>query len=568
MLENRHLIVLLALLMAAPSCNDKEKPDPRAIEPDFYCPGGLACPDDGSDVLMAGAAKAAITPEIIDTITDVDENGDFEPHPMGEDIWHDNNENGEWDFIWLAGYGTKRPANEVHDDIWARTVVLRWKSTTVAIVSLDLVGYFIDDVMDIRDSVADLDIDFVIVHATHDHEAPDVIGIWGFDETTPGWDEDYFELVRGAAEDTIREAYDAMVPAKAAFGTSVPAHPEHGLCNTVIDGRDPYIINEVLTTIRFIDAADDATIATLVNWASHPESADDHTHFITSDWPHYMREGVENGIHKGDTDMDGVGGITILISGALGGQIGHPHKTNCKDLEGNVIGPGDVEDIFDRVQCIGDNLAVHALEAISSEGEPTDACPIELRVKQLELVVENYGFHSAIINNLLHIHRRDYGFDRTRPIRDDNLPHFLTEVSWLRIGPAQAIILGGELSPEIAIGGYDGSHTPECAYTFRGIDRDTLCKPDNPNPPDMSQAPGPPYLFDFLADLDAQYPMIWGTTNDMLGYMLPAFDYELAERGAYIEEAPGDHYEETNSVGPEAWPEMERHIVGILVWKE
>ncbi|MFH1438238.1 MAG: hypothetical protein ABIJ56_21195, partial [Pseudomonadota bacterium] len=158
MLDNRHLIVLLALLPAAPSCNDKEKPDPRAVEPDFYCPGGPGCLDDGTDVLMAGAAKAAITPEIIDTITDVDENGDFEPHPMGEDIWHDNNENGEWDFVWLAGYGTKRPANEVHDDIWARTVVLRWKSTTVAIVSLDLVGYFIDDVMDIRDSVADLDI--------------------------------------------------------------------------------------------------------------------------------------------------------------------------------------------------------------------------------------------------------------------------------------------------------------------------------------------------------------------------------------------------------------------------
>ncbi|MFH1438420.1 MAG: hypothetical protein ABIJ56_22110, partial [Pseudomonadota bacterium] len=176
----RMLMMLAVAPAASPSCNDgSKKVDPRAIEPDYYCPGSSTCrDDDGDSVLMAGAAMATINPTIVDTIDDVDEDGFFEPPPLGDDVWHDNNENGEWDFTWIAGYDYDRPANDIHDDLWARTVVLQWESTAIAIVSVDLAGIFLDDVMDIREQVADLEIDFVVVHATHDHEAPDVIGYW------------------------------------------------------------------------------------------------------------------------------------------------------------------------------------------------------------------------------------------------------------------------------------------------------------------------------------------------------------------------------------------------------
>ena len=554
------------------SCDGKsEEPDPRAIEPDEMCPGMASCLDEGEELLMAGAAKATITPDLSDkdTMEDVNDNGDFEPPPIGDDVWHDNNENGEWDFVWIAGYGMARPANDVHDDLWARTVVLRWKSTTIAVVALDLVGYFWDDAEDIRDDVADLGIDFVIVHGTHDHEAPDVIGIWGFNEMMAGWDQDYIDMVRQKAAGSIRDAYDNMVPATAAFSAGVPAHPDRGVCNVCLDGRDPFVIIENLTTIRFIDAADESTIATLINWAGHPESAGSDNHSITADYPYYVREGIEKGVHRGTADMDGVGGIAIFIQGALGSQIGCPGDVECEDLEGNVWVEGRKD--FGKVQCIGENIAVGALEAMKNESEPTEICPIEFRKKYVDLVVENYGYHAMILNDVFHIHRRDdYGFDRTRPIREGNWPHFETEVSWVRIGPAQAILIPGELTPELAVGGYDGSHTPECAYDWV-IEQGTLSRADNPNPPDLTLAPGPPYLFDFLTDPaqagnEAAYPMIWGLTNDFLGYFVPPYNYELAHPGAYIEEAPGDHYEETNSVGPAGWPEMERNLIGIMVY--
>jgi hypothetical protein len=43
---------------------------------------------------------------------------------------------------------------------------------------------------------------------------------------------------------------------------------------------------------------------------------------------------------------------------------------------------------------------------------------------------------------------------------------------------------------------------------------------------------------------------IIGLGNDELGYIIPEYNYVLSERVPYIEEAEGDHYEETNSLGP------------------
>ena len=61
-------------------------------------------------------------------------------------VLDEGEEDGEFQAAWLAGFQNGRPANSVHDDIWSRTVVLRQGDTTVALVSLDVVGFFYDDV--------------------------------------------------------------------------------------------------------------------------------------------------------------------------------------------------------------------------------------------------------------------------------------------------------------------------------------------------------------------------------------------------------------------------------------
>ena len=52
-------------------------------------------------ILQIGIAKLPITPEIVDTWTDVDGNARYEPDKG--DTYTDNNGNGEFDAYWLAG---------------------------------------------------------------------------------------------------------------------------------------------------------------------------------------------------------------------------------------------------------------------------------------------------------------------------------------------------------------------------------------------------------------------------------------------------------------------------------
>ena len=63
---------------------------------------------------------------------------------------------GTFDAIWLAGYNSARPANFVHDDIWARTLFLSQGDVDVALVSVDLVGFFWSDVELLRERLANL----------------------------------------------------------------------------------------------------------------------------------------------------------------------------------------------------------------------------------------------------------------------------------------------------------------------------------------------------------------------------------------------------------------------------
>jgi hypothetical protein len=88
----------------------------------------------------AGFAAVSISPEIIDTWNDAD--GDAKYDPDKGDTFNDNNNNGEFDAIWIAGFHSRRPANAIHDTLWARTAIFDDGNARVAMVSLDAIGFF------------------------------------------------------------------------------------------------------------------------------------------------------------------------------------------------------------------------------------------------------------------------------------------------------------------------------------------------------------------------------------------------------------------------------------------
>jgi hypothetical protein len=91
-----------------------------------------------------------------------------------------------------------------------------------------------------------------------------------------------------------------------------------------------------------------------------------------------------------------------------------------------------------------------------------------------------------------------------------------------------------------------------------------IIDPDNPNPPDLAQRPSGPFLRQLTAGV--RHTMIVGLGNDELGYIIPIYDFKTDDTTPYFEEAPGDHYGETNSTGPAMAPLVIGTLRGLERW--
>ena len=128
--------------------------------------------------LLAGFSAKSISPTVPDSWIDINSNAQY--NPKEGDTYTDGNGNGKFDAVWMAGFDNKRAANGIHDDLWARTCIIDDGSTRIAIVALDAIGFFHDEVIDIRRRISpDAGITYTIITSTHTHEAPDLMGLWG-----------------------------------------------------------------------------------------------------------------------------------------------------------------------------------------------------------------------------------------------------------------------------------------------------------------------------------------------------------------------------------------------------
>ncbi len=554
-------MTLLLILAACPGGGDDTAVE--AWAPDTHCPGGPDCADaDGP--LSAGAAAIAITPTCFESWID----------PVGEAEWEsdhgwldcgcdrlcpddegypgpDEGEgDGEFQAVWLAGFHNGRPATGVHDDLWARALVFDQGSTRVAVVALDVVGWFYDEVVRTRAMLADTDlgIDLLVVHATHNHEGPDTLGIWGRTETRPGRDDAWQASVREATVESVRLAVADLreVGSFRLGSTDISTYHDSGVLNVLNDYRDPFIVDQVLDALHLADT-DGQTIATVAHFSNHPESMADENALITSDYPHALREVLEDGVQMGDTTLEGYGGTAIFWNGAVGGMM-TPLGTTTTDLDGTEYRAYT----FDHTEAIGRNKALIASDTIEA-ATPATELDLAFATSVFKLPVDNYGFQAMFLSGIFD--REILDWDSSEVISEDNLPWIRTELVHLEVGPLELLTIPGELLPELALGGYDGSAT--------GSDQATLIDPGNENPPDLSQAPDGPYLEDHLASAD---PWLLGLGNDEIGYIIPPYDFQLDEVNPYFDEPPGDHYEETNSLGARTAPMLEERILELLGW--
>jgi len=294
-----------------------------------------------------------------------------------------------------------RRSTGVHDDLQARALVLGDGEHTLALVSVDLMGLYYDDVLAIRELAverAGLPSLEIIVAAVHTQAGPDTYGIYG------GVPRRYRALIHERTAEAIARAVAGMAPARVGFATA----QVEGL---VGNRRDPHGPVDPELAVMAVEDQAGQTIATLVNFACHTNVLGPQNTLLSADWPHYMRESIEQAR----------GGLSLYFNGAVGDV--HPLQT-IRDPEGE-LGLRTFEEAEKLGKAIG-RAALAALEQVEYAEEP--AIGIEKRV--VDLPGENRFLR--LLRAVGIIKRRLYD-GKVR-----------TETWSVRLGPAQIVTIPGQ----------------------------------------------------------------------------------------------------------------------------
>ena len=293
--------------------------------------------------------------------------------------------------VYLAGYGTNRPATTIHDELYVRSLAVQSDhDPPVVITACDLIGLPLDPTAPDRHVVA----------CTHTHHGPDTIGLWGRPEDgITGRDGAYVATVREAIAASRVAALEALEPARLRVGSiAVP--------DLIRNYRDPDIVDDELSVIRFEHPSGEA-IATFACYPCHPEIVDPASTDLTGDWAgHLCRELEARG-----------SGVAVVTVGALGGMLSP--GTDAKDhAEAERWG------------------AVLAEAACGALGAPASERPIRFARRTLTVPMENPKYVLALESGLV-----------AAGLLVDGA--ITTTTSVLDLGPAAIAFVPGELFPRL-----------------------------------------------------------------------------------------------------------------------
>ena len=318
----------------------------------------------------------------------------------------------------LAGYSTTdnlllmpfrhRVATGVHDEIMARCLVLGDGRKLLALVALDLLGLFKDDIDAIRREAErktgrhDL---HVIAASVHNHSAPDAYGAYG------GVPDSYTRFLHDRASDAIAAAVAALAPARVGFTTvTIP-----GLA---FNHRDPDGPVDEEGTVMTVETEDGSAIATLLNFACHADIIGKRNTLVTADFPGCFCRAVE----------EARGGTGVYFSGALADA--YPAAT--------INDPDDEKGLrsYEEAEKMGRAMADAVLKALPG-AQPVSSAEIRIQKASIDLPVTNWILH---VMRLMRIFRRDLHRGKVR-----------TE-SWLvEIDGAQILTVPGQAFCQIGL---------------------------------------------------------------------------------------------------------------------
>lgn len=410
--------------------------------------------------------------------------------------------------VYVAGFGRNRKATAIHDRLYARAIVLKHEKKTIAMVSVDLVGFFYANVLNVRKQLPDLD--YVMVSATHNHEGPDTLGIWGSNPLVSGVDPDYLAFVEKQIVKAVQQANKNVIAANARIGKVNAPELLH-------DGREPFVKHDELVVLEFLSVKDKKRIGLVVQWNCHPETLGSKNTEISAD---YVGVTV-NELSKKYTSP------VVYFTGTVGGLMTSLHVP-IKDQKGNLLNDGT----WEKTERYGQLVAERAGEALSNV-KPIKLTPLTAKHKPVFIPLDNAIYLAArelgVLNRKAYFWQGDpYKAKETDKLQKGKRLALLTEVGYLQLGQLSVVLHPGEVYPELVLGKVQdpvdiGSDYPKAKA----------------EPALYSNVPGP-------------HRMIIGLANDEIGYVIPKRQWDKKKPFCYGRKKT--QYGEINSVGPETAP--------------
>ena len=472
--------------------------------------------NESPDPLRAGFAAVTITPEVPDRW--VDANNDAEYNSKDGDTFTDGNGNGKFDPVWIAGFSNRRPANGIHDDTWARTMIIDDGKTRLAIVIIDAIGFMNDDVVDVRKMIpAEAGITYTIISSTHTHEGPDMLGLWSGTPLKDKFNYEYMKFVKDRIVKSVVEASKNIRPVKLEISQDLT-----GAIPLVKDTRKPEVFDSGLRLIKAIDKENGKVMGSVVAWANHPETLWSKNLLVSSDYPHFVRVGVETGVFNGDSLMKpGIGGVCLYTNGAGGGLMTTHPSLPVKDP---FTGAEYNEPTFEKAEAEGKQLSLLALNAMENPVDTVEKAGISLVVRTIPMKIDNTLFKLGAALGIMK--RGTVGWMKMR-----------SELAVVKIGPISLVTIPGELYPEILNGGVEAPEGND--FGIQPVEV----------PPIREMMPG-------------KYKFAFGLANDEIGYIIPKSQWDV--KAPYTYGRDNSPYGEENSVGPEAAGAIHRNLKEML----
>ncbi len=322
----------------------------------------------------------------------------------------------------LGGYGERenKPAEGIHDSIWAKALVVKKENTKYAIVTLDLLGLPTNVKVDLlkRISKEGWTESNLMLLPSHSHGSLEIAALNSKNKLNIPqigiFQPQLLEFLLNKLEELIKTADQNYQPVKI------------GTASRIIDSMnrnrrgDPDVDREM--TVTRIDLINGEPLAVLVNWTAHPTFLGGKDMLVSAEWPGYLQTDLQNLIGNNVT--------TMYYNGAEGDQ------SPVLNSSGNG---------YEKIQEYGKNVADKAF-AIYREIKPKKINDFNYQFKTI--VLPEHQAHPAFMKT----GGDEYGLDeKSVKVVMNMLAPVKVGISAVRIGELVIAGVPGEMTAELGL---------------------------------------------------------------------------------------------------------------------